>query len=369
MSPGSNTESYPAFAHIGLRENPEKTSTRTEDLGETKTKRRGETLLPKDGDFGNATGRKSSPPSTNHVHKVIIYASLSWHRDASHRRQRWERSVDSSKPSRLGPKDPLTKDSQDKKTELAKVLFTKQVDVFGIMEANICNNQKKYFSIKGYTTYLLLKGRQIASGMLIGVRNNLTSNFKIMKEMNETDKIEIAYLDLWRSKEHFSIYFVYNPPNNSPDLNIFDISHKTIIMGDFNAHSKLWGYRNQNTAGKAMEDWLNTNELELVFNRDQEATYMHHTGSTFNPDLLLVASNIAERTHCEIYESLGSDHRVVIASIKVKAKPPKVHCKKSWNFKKLTGRDTKVNWKTDYQTRSKSNIAHQTPLITIYAKF
>ncbi|KAJ4430949.1 hypothetical protein ANN_19542 [Periplaneta americana] len=28
MSPGSSTESYPAFAHIGLRENPEKTSTR-----------------------------------------------------------------------------------------------------------------------------------------------------------------------------------------------------------------------------------------------------------------------------------------------------------------------------------------------------
>ncbi|KAJ4451364.1 hypothetical protein ANN_02826 [Periplaneta americana] len=28
MSPGSSTESYPAFAHIGLRENPGKTSTR-----------------------------------------------------------------------------------------------------------------------------------------------------------------------------------------------------------------------------------------------------------------------------------------------------------------------------------------------------
>ncbi|KAJ4445526.1 hypothetical protein ANN_12206 [Periplaneta americana] len=30
MSPGSSTESYPAFAHIGLRENPGKTSTREE---------------------------------------------------------------------------------------------------------------------------------------------------------------------------------------------------------------------------------------------------------------------------------------------------------------------------------------------------
>ncbi|KAJ4442209.1 hypothetical protein ANN_12075 [Periplaneta americana] len=27
MSPGFNTENYPAFAHVGLRENPEKTST------------------------------------------------------------------------------------------------------------------------------------------------------------------------------------------------------------------------------------------------------------------------------------------------------------------------------------------------------
>ncbi|KAJ4444645.1 hypothetical protein ANN_06441 [Periplaneta americana] len=30
MSPGSSTESYPAFARIGLRENPGKTSTRPE---------------------------------------------------------------------------------------------------------------------------------------------------------------------------------------------------------------------------------------------------------------------------------------------------------------------------------------------------
>ncbi|KAJ4443930.1 hypothetical protein ANN_05719 [Periplaneta americana] len=32
MSPGSSTESYPAFARIGLRENPEKISTRSPDL-------------------------------------------------------------------------------------------------------------------------------------------------------------------------------------------------------------------------------------------------------------------------------------------------------------------------------------------------
>ncbi|KAJ4449711.1 hypothetical protein ANN_01115 [Periplaneta americana] len=37
MSPGSNTESYPAFAHIGLRENPEKTSTRNCEEQETLT--------------------------------------------------------------------------------------------------------------------------------------------------------------------------------------------------------------------------------------------------------------------------------------------------------------------------------------------
>ncbi|KAJ4439552.1 hypothetical protein ANN_07676 [Periplaneta americana] len=30
MNPGSSTESYPAFAHIGLRESPGKTSTRPE---------------------------------------------------------------------------------------------------------------------------------------------------------------------------------------------------------------------------------------------------------------------------------------------------------------------------------------------------
>ncbi|KAJ4446684.1 hypothetical protein ANN_13381 [Periplaneta americana] len=36
MNPGSSTESYPAFAHIGLRENPGKTSTRHAEGGQVR---------------------------------------------------------------------------------------------------------------------------------------------------------------------------------------------------------------------------------------------------------------------------------------------------------------------------------------------
>ena len=83
------------------------------------------------------------------------------------------------------------------------------------------------------------KERQIASGILIGVKNNLTSSLIITKEITELDKIEIAKLDLWRSEEHFSIYFVYNPSNNIPNLSFLKINQKTVVVVDFNAHPKF----------------------------------------------------------------------------------------------------------------------------------
>ena len=224
--------------------------------------------------------------------------------------------------------------SHDKKTELRRLLHKEDIDVFGIMETNISKDQKTYYNMKGYVTYLLPKTRQVASGILIGVKTNVMSRFKIEKEMNEADKIEIVKLELWKNKEHFTIYFVYNPPNNIPDLDLLEITNRTILIGDFNAHSKLWGYVDTNSTGKTIEELLNTNKLELIFNKEQDATYTHHTGATTNPDLLMVSSNLAEKTNRRVLESLGSDHRAVLAEIQLNKKQSKLQIKKSWNFKK-----------------------------------
>ena len=58
-----------------------------------------------------------------------------------------------------------------KKIELQILLDRTNLDVFCIMETNLTKEQMKSYHFKGYTLYLHPKARQIASGILIGVKD------------------------------------------------------------------------------------------------------------------------------------------------------------------------------------------------------
>jgi exonuclease III len=154
--------------------------------------------------------------------------------------------------------------SQNKKTELYPNLVKHDVDVFAIMEANFTAEKLIYFQLNGYTLHSPRKYRQIARGVLIRVSVSLCAQFKIVKAIgNSEDKSKIVKANIWKKGKKFTIYANYSPLNNKPDFTSLNITSKTIMIGDFNAHSRKWGYRYTNTAGKEMEDLLNTSTLEL----------------------------------------------------------------------------------------------------------
>jgi len=141
------------------------------------------------------------------------------------------------------------------------------VDIFAIMETNLTAEKLIYYQLSGYTLYSLPKYRQDASGILVGVSNSLSVEFKIVKDMgNSEDKSETVKVNVWKQGNNFAIYAIYSPPNNKPDFTSLYVTRKTILIGDFNAHSPKWGYKDTNTAGKEMEDLLNTSVLELLHN-------------------------------------------------------------------------------------------------------
>ncbi|GIY78088.1 hypothetical protein CEXT_566181 [Caerostris extrusa] len=90
--------------------------------------------------------------------------------------------------------------SQSKRAELLLTLCEKDIDVFTIMEANLTTEKLKYYSFKGYSLYVLEKSRQAASGILIGVKRELTTDFRIIKAMgadNVKSEVEHGCLDIW----------------------------------------------------------------------------------------------------------------------------------------------------------------------------
>jgi len=87
------------------------------------------------------------------------------------------------------------------------------------------------------------------------------------------------------------------------------------MIGDFNAHSPKWGYKNTNAAGKEMEDLLNTSVLELIYSDTDPSTYLHFNEAQTTLDLLLVSSDISAKSKRIILDGPGSGHKPVIAKI------------------------------------------------------
>nr|CDS26966.1 pol protein [Hymenolepis microstoma] len=124
------------------------------------------------------------------------------------------------------------------------------------------------------------------------------------------------------------MYAVYNPPQNRPNFELLNISHKTIVRGDFNAHSTRWGYKNRDTVGKEIE--------EIIHSDEDRATCFHCNGTRTTPDLSSVSCDITELTKRKIIDDPGSGHKPVIAgtTINSKSMTPKMPIKLLWKFKK-----------------------------------
>ena len=158
---------------------------------------------------------------------------------------------------------------------------------------------------------------------------------------NSEDKSETVKVNVWKQGNNFTIYTIYNSPNNKPHFTSLIVTSKTIIIGDFNAHSPKWGCKNTNTAGKETEDLLNTSTLELIYNDTDPPTYLHYNGAQTTPDLLLVSSDISTNAKRTILDDPRSRHKAVIAEIPLtwqqKIKEP--YIRTSWNYKK-------ANWES-----------------------
>jgi ribonuclease HI len=227
--------------------------------------------------------------------------------------------------------------SQSKQIELEQVLHSKNIDVFCIVEANMSQQVLASYNFPYYKTYLLPKYRKIASGILVGIHNSLTSFFKEVKVMGNTnDKSEVVEVNVWKNCFKFKIYSVYSPPMNRPEFNYFNFSNKTIIIGDFNAHFRTVGYADVNHAGKAVEDIIHTTNMELIFKDNDTPSYLHYNGTTSNPDLLLVSSDITQRTTKSMIEDPGTGHRMMIVEVDLNkcGSNNRQKLKASWNFKK-----------------------------------
>ncbi|GFV83855.1 probable RNA-directed DNA polymerase from transposon BS [Trichonephila clavipes] len=226
------------------------------------------------------------------------------------------------------------------------ILISQDIDVFIIVEANLSHDSLKLHTFGPYCTKILPKSRRIASGILVGVRKGLISDFHEISNLSSYNGAEIIKLDVWKRKRHFKVYGCYSPPGNTKlDFSLLTFTSKTILCGDFNAHSKRWNYSDLNSAGKVMEDILIADQMELLYDDSDIPTYLHYNGNGTNPDLTLASADTADDVEREVICDPGSGHRMIITGIGFgTSNSSKRPFRKNGISPRLTGRT--LLWKT-----------------------
>ena len=103
--------------------------------------------------------------------------------------------------------------SSVKMIELKQITSQNDADLLIINKANTTEENTQYYNMKGFTTHALYKARQIASGILVIVKNTIKSEFKIIKEMNDHNTAEIVKILIWKEKKKnfYHIWYIQSP--------------------------------------------------------------------------------------------------------------------------------------------------------------
>ena len=184
-------------------------------------------------------------------------------------------------------------------------------------------------NITGYTAYPCTC--QGCRGIITYIRNDVKGQVEILN-WQPTDAHKVT---VWYGNNKLTIYNIYCPPSST--LNFLEQCtnfKKTVIAGDLNGHSPLWGYADRDNTGKKIEELCQSSNLILLQNEQSTKTLLHRRhGTLHRPDLTLVSADIENHCSEEVLECISSDHRPVLTKINIVKRTHRKR-KTRWNFKK-----------------------------------
>jgi exonuclease III len=191
--------------------------------------------------------------------------------------------------------------------ELRQIIHNQNIDTICLQETFL--NTNKPLKIPGYS--IIRKDRIGRKG---GLAIIIKDNLKFVETIHD-NAIEYQEIKVFLQNDQISILNVYIPPDSQIIYeNIektFKKNTKTIILGDFNAHNRIWGCSQNNSRGKTIETLIDQNNL-IILNSGQPT----HFQTNANPsaiDLTISTSNISSKIHWNIFNNaMGSDHQPIL---------------------------------------------------------
>lgn len=188
---------------------------------------------------------------------------------------------------------------------LKLIISTHSPDIIALQETRLIDNHT--ISFKNYN--FLFKNRATSSG---GVALYIKASIP-RETINISTNHEVVATRVLCDKK-ITICNVYFAPNinvTKQDLVhiINQLPQPFILIGDFNAHSILWGNNRNCNLGRIIENIIEENDNIILLNNGDSTHFCLHTGTESAIDLSICSTNIANTTTWSVLNSLyGSDH-------------------------------------------------------------
>lgn len=206
--------------------------------------------------------------------------------------------------------------------ELKHLCHDLKPSVMCLQEIKLAASAKS--TIKGYSSYhvssLSVDGMPIGGSSIL-VENN-TSHQRVTLQ-TELQAVAVR-VSLAQTITICSIYIPPRSPFEQQDLDhlISQLPQPFILLGDFNAHSDLWGDQRLDRAGSILENILNSSDICLLNNGSP--TYLHPgNGALTSIDLTLCSPSILQDLQWSLLKDQhGSDHWPIVIKLLMPGDPP-----------------------------------------------
>ena len=166
----------------------------------------------------------------------------------------------------------------------------------------------------------------------------LVKNTCIQSQVKFQADIQAVAVCVTINKKTYTVASVYLPPSEKFNVLAFDrmiesFPSASLILGDFNGHSYLWGSLHENDNGKAMEKLIDQHQFILLNNCiPTRFDSFHQTSSLL--DLSLCSPSIYLDIAYEVCsDRLGSDHHPIAIAVNTSDIPVGERIPR-WNFRR-----------------------------------
>lgn len=256
----------------------------------------------------------------------------------------------------------------NKKINELKILIAEHLpDLLCLQETNFTD--KSYKTLRNYTCYNKNRtnGLRASGGVAIYVKTALPST-----QINIITHLEAIAISVHLNESNLNICNLYIP--NQTKIEISDIENiikqlpkPFIILGDFNAHSTIWGSEKTDNRGKIIEKLLENDNIVLL--NDTSPTHINFANGTLSCiDLTICSSTLAQRLKWRTLSDIhSSDHLPIITNFMIRKGDTNKNKSRRWNLKTPNWTlfsDIVENEITKIQHNDQSNIENTVETLT-----